>query len=147
MGYALFAQKKIELTGRVNLVQMTQTQASDAQMKLATDTLSLQSRISAIQTSQSSELGDLYTQLASSTDSDDRASINAIIEASKATFEGEIDTLNQQMYQVSLKENVIEMEVKRLDTKLTALKKQLEKIEEAESEGIEKATPAFKGLG
>ena len=39
------------------------------------------------------------------------------------------------------------MEVKRLDTKLTALKKQLEKIEEAESDGIEKATPKFKGLG
>ena len=39
------------------------------------------------------------------------------------------------------------MEIKRLDTKLTALKKQLEKLEEAERNGIEKSTPKFNGLG
>ena len=147
MGYALFAQKKLVLSGVVNSVQLQQTQRADEQMALSTRTLSLQSRVTSIQSSQSAELGDLYTELASATDSDERASINALIEASQASFDGEIAEINQQIYQTSIKENAIEMEVKRLDTKLTALKKQLEKIEEAEGDGIDKATPQFKGIG
>ena len=147
MGYALFAQKKLVLSGVVNSVQLQQTQRADEQMALSTRTLSLQSRVTSIQSSQSAELGALYTELASATDSDERASINALIEASQASFDGEIAEINQQIYQTSIKENAIEMEVKRLDTKLTALKKQLEKIEEAEGEGIDKATPQFKGIG
>ena len=39
------------------------------------------------------------------------------------------------------------MEVKRLDTKLTALQKQMDKIQEAEGKAIEGATPSFNGLG
>ena len=147
MGYALFAQKKLVLSGVVNSVQLQQTQRSDEQMALSTRTLSLQSRVTSIQSSQAAELGALYTELASATDSDERASINALIEASQASFDGEIAEINQQIYQTSIKENAIEMEVKRLDTKLTALKKQLEKIEEAEGDGIDKATPQFKGIG
>ena len=147
MGYALFAQKKLVLSGVINSVQLQQTQRSDEQLALSTRTLSLQSRVTNIQSSQAAELGVLYTELASATDSDERASINALIEASQASFDGELAGINQQIYQTSIKENAIEMEVKRLDTKLTALKKQLEKIEEAEGDGIEKSTPQFKGIG
>ena len=39
------------------------------------------------------------------------------------------------------------MEVKRLDTKITAVQKQLEAVEEAEGAGIDRATPKFSGIG
>ena len=38
------------------------------------------------------------------------------------------------------------MEVKRLDTQISALQKQLEAVEQAESGGIDRATPKFKGV-
>ena len=41
MGYALFAQRKVQLTGQLNLVQLQQTQRSNEQYALATHTLSL----------------------------------------------------------------------------------------------------------
>ena len=147
MGYALFAQRKLVLDGVVNSVQLQQTQRSDEQLRLSTNTLTLQSQVSNIQASQSSVLGDLYNQLSSANDSNERQSINNVIEAKQREFEREIQTINNKIYMTSIKENAIEMEVKRLDTKLTALQKQLEKIEEAEGNGIEKATPQFNGIG
>ena len=147
MGYALFAQKKLALSGLINSVQLQQTQRSDEQLRLSTNTLTLQSKITNTQAGQSVQLGKLYEQLAAEDNSAARQSINNTIEATQKMFDGEIAKINQQIYQVSIKENAIEMEVKRLDTKLTALQKQLEKIEEAEGNGIDKATPQFKGIG
>ena len=147
MGYALFAQRKLVLDGLVNSIQLQQTQRSDEQMRLATNTLTLQSRVSNTQAGQAAELGKLYEQLAAADDSTIRQSINNQIESRQRFFEAEIQTINNKIYQTSMKENAIEMEVKRLDTKLTALQKQLEKIEEAEGKGIEGATPKFSGIG
>ena len=126
MGYALFAQRKLVLDGMVNSVQLQQTQRGDEQLRLSTNTLTLQSRVSNTQAGQAAELGDLYNQLASANDSNERQSINNQIEARQRFFEQEIQTINNQIYQTSVKENAIEMEVKRLDTKLTTLQKQLE---------------------
>ena len=42
MGYALFAQRKVQLTGQLNAVSLQQTQRSNEQYLLATNTLSLQ---------------------------------------------------------------------------------------------------------
>ena len=70
-----------------------------------------------------------------------------MIEARQKYFDAEIEKINNQIYENSIKENAIEMEVKRLDTKLTALQKQLEALKEAEGNGIEKITPKFQGLG
>ena len=147
MGYALFAQKKLVLSGLINSVNLQQAQRSDEQTRLATNTLTLQSRVTNTQAGQSAELSVLYNELASAEDSTERESINNIIDARQALFDSEIAEINQQIYQTSIKENAIEMEVKRLDTKLSALKKQLESIEQAESDGIEKSTPKFKGVG
>ena len=147
MGYALFAQKKLVLDGLINSIQLQQTQRSDEQLRLSTNTLTLQSRVSNTQASQSVELGHLYEALSSADDSNVRTSINNVINARQKFFETEIQSINNKIYQTSIKENAIEMEVKRLDTKLTALQKQLEKIEEAEGKGIEGATPKFSGLG
>ena len=147
MGYALFAQRKLVLDGVVNSVQLQQTQRSDEQLRLSTNTLTLQSRVSNTQAGQASELGKLYQQLASAEDSAERQTINNQIESRQKFFESEIQTINNQIYMTSMKENAIEMEVKRLDTKLTALQKQLEKIQDAEGSGIEGATPQFNGIG
>ena len=147
MGYALFAQRKLVLDGLVNSVQLQQTQRSDEQLRLSTNTLSLQSRVSNTQAGQAAELGKLYEQLAATDDSTVRQSINNQIESRQRYFDTEIQSINNLIYQTSIKENAIEMEVKRLDTKLTALQKQLEKIEEAEGKGIEGATPKFNGIG
>ena len=147
MGYALFAQRKLVLDGMVNSVQLQQTQRSDEQLRLSTNTLTLQSRVSNTQAGQAAELGTLYEQLAAANDSNQRQTINNQIQARQEFFQQEIQSINNQIYQTSVKENAIEMEVKRLDTKLTALQKQLEKIEEAEGNGIDGATPQFNGIG
>ncbi|MCD7879910.1 MAG: hypothetical protein LUG16_08260 [Candidatus Gastranaerophilales bacterium] len=147
MGYALFAQRKIVLDGQLNSVQLQQTQRSNEQYALATQTSSLQQQLSSLQTAQSGELADLYEDLSETSDSDDRSSINALISAKEEEFQSELDDINRDIYQVSIKENAIEMEVKRLDTMVTTLQEQLEAVEEAESSAIERATPKFKGVG
>ena len=145
-GYALFAHKKLVLSGMINSVQLQQTQRSDEQMRLSTNTLTLKSRLSNIQASQTNELAKLYEQLSSSSNAYERAEIENKIKEKEEYFKNETDKINQEISLTSIKENAIEMEVKRLDTKLTALKKQLEVIEKARSEDIENAIPKFNGL-
>lgn len=147
MGYALFAQRKLVLDGQLNNAQLQQTQRSNEQYALATQTLSLQQQLTSMNASQSGELADLYAQLAEADDDDARSSINAQIKQKELEFEQEVDDINRQIYQVSVKENAIEMEVKRLDTMVTTLQKQLEAVEEAEGSAIDRATPKFKGVG
>ena len=103
--------------------------------------------ISNLQSSQSSELAKLYNDLAQASDSTERENINELIIEKENFFDAEIKKINNQIYQNSIKENAIEMEVKRLDTRITALQKELEKLTEAEGDGIEKSTPKFQGLG
>ena len=147
MAYALFAQRKIVLTGQLNMVTLQQTQRSNEQMALATNTLSLQQQLTSIQSAQSLELADLYQKLSTTTDSNEREKVNAQIKEKQSKFDAEIDTINRDIYKVSVKENAIETEGKRLDTKVTALQKQLEAVEEAEGSAIDRATPKFKGVG
>ena len=147
MAYALFAQRKIVLTGQLNMVTLQQTQRSNEQMALATNTLSLQQQLTSIQSAQSLELADLYQNLSTTTDETKRNQINDQIKEKQSKFDAEIDTINRDIYKVSVKENAIETEVKRLDTKVTALQKQLEAVEEAEGSAIDRATPKFKGVG
>ncbi len=147
MGYALFAQRKLVLDGQLNNAQLQQTQRSNEQYALATQTLSLQQQLTSMNASQSGELADLYEQLAEADGTDQRDRINAQIQQKQQEFEQEIDGINRQIYEVSVKENAIEMEVKRLDTMVSALQKQLEAVEEAEGSAIDRATPKFNGVG
>ena len=147
MGYALFAQRKLVLDGELNNAQLQQTQRSNEQYALATQTLSLQQQLTSMNASQSGELADLYGELAEADGTDQRNSINALIQQKEQEFEQEVDDINRQIYQVSVKENAIEMEVKRLDTMVTTLQKQLEAVEEAEGSAIDRATPKFNGVG
>ena len=147
MSYALFAQRKLTLTGQLNCVSLQQTQRSNEQYQLATDTLSLQQQLSSMQASQAGELADLYGALASAGDTDERNKINAQIQQKEQEFKVELDAINREIYQTSVKENTLEMVVKRLDTQVTALQKELEAVEQAESNAIDRATPKFNGVG
>ena len=146
MGYALFANRKVQVTGQINSVSLLQTQSSNEQYLLATNTLSLNQQLTSITAAQSGELAQLYKLLSSTTDSGQRESINAQIQAKQKDFEVQNANINNQIYLVEIKEQAIEMEVKRLDTQISALQKQLEAVEQAESGGIDRATPKFKGV-
>ncbi len=147
MSYALFAQRKVVLTGELNSVSLQQTQRSNEQYLLATNSLSLNRELASMQEAQSLELSELYEALSAETDSNARSSITNEISARQAKFDAELSAINNEIYKVSVKENSIEMEVKRLDTKVSALQKQLEAVEQAESSAIDRATPKFKGVG
>jgi chromosome segregation ATPase len=147
MSYALFAQRKVVLTGELNGVSLQQTQRSNEQYALATKTLSLQQQLSSMQAAQSAELGVLFESLSAADNSTQREQINNRITARQQAFDAELDAINRKIYLVSVKENAIEMEVKRLDTQVTALQKQLEAVEQAESKAIDRATPKFNGVG
>ncbi|MCD7879560.1 MAG: hypothetical protein LUG16_06490 [Candidatus Gastranaerophilales bacterium] len=147
MSYALFACHKRVLDSQLNSAQLQQTQRSNEQFKLATNTTSLNQQLSSLTAAQSSQLSDLYSQLSSEDDSTARSQISNQIQALEAQFDQEKDQINQKIYEVSIKENAIEMEVKRLDTVVTTLQQQLSACEEAEAQGIQTATPKYKGLG
>ena len=147
MGYALFAQRKLVLDGQLNNAQLQQTQRSNEQYKLATHTTSLQQQLTSMNAAQSLALADLYEQLSAATDTNVRDSINNEIKKKELEFEHEIDAINREIYQVSIKENSLEMEVKRLDTQVTARQKQMEATEQAEGGAIGRATPKFGGMG
>mgnify|MGYP003527371815 FL=1 len=147
MGYALFAQRKLVLDGQLNSAQLQQTQRSNEQYALATQTLNLNQQMTSMSASQSGELAQLYEQLAEANDTTQRDRINAQIQQKQQEYEQEVDSINREIYQVSVKENAIEMEVKRLDTMVTTLQKQLEAVEEAEGSAIDRATPKFNGVG
>ena len=170
MGYALFAQRKLVLNGQLNSAQLQQTQRSNEQYKLATQTLSLQQQMTSMTASQSYELSKWYEKLShvgqiEETDSngvktwkdddsathesmeDEREEINAEIKKIEAKNQAKLDDINRRIYLVGVKEKAIELEVKRLDTMVTAIQKQLEAVQDAESKAIESATPKFKGLG
>ena len=147
MGYALFAQRKLVLDGQLNNAQLQQTQRSNDQFKLATRSTGLQQQLTSLNAAQSGELADLYEKLSAETDTNKRDSINSEIKKKELQFEQEVDKLNREIYQISIKENAIEMEVKRLDTQVTALQKQLEATEQAEGGAVKRATPKFGGVG
>ena len=187
MGYALFAQRKIVLDGQLNSAQLQQTQRSNEQYKLATQTLSLQQQMTSMTSSQSYELSLKYEELArvgqyyNTTDDqwdnkyerqsdgtyknvqtgqtgissdtvqdemeEERSRINAEIKRIEQENQAELDDINRQIYLVAVKETAVEMEVKRLDTMVSALQKQLEAVEEAEGKAIDRATPKFNGVG
>ena len=152
MGYAVFAQRKVVLTSRLNAYQLMEMQLDDQQYALATDQTQLQTQLSYINESQSSELSGLYESLTTLTtendpDGNDRAQINAQIESVKNTYSGYEEEINQQIYELSEKENRIEMEKNRLETQIAKVEKELETIEKSEASAIERANPQYDGVG
>lgn len=146
MGYALFAQRKLVLDSQLNSTQIQQTQRTNEQFDLANDKLGLQQQLSSIESSQAGELAALYDELATA-NSDQRDAINSDIRALELRHKQQLAEVNNEIYEVGIKENAIEMEVKSLDTEVTVLQKQLEGVEQAEGQAVNRATPKFGGVG
>lgn len=54
---------------------------------------------------------------------------------------------NQYSKKLEALENQLDMQQKRIETKLTAAEKQLDAVEEAEGNAIDRSTPKFSGVG
>ena len=147
MGYALFAQRKVVLDGRLNTAQLQQTMKSNEQYLLATEQLGLNQQLTSQTASQAGELANLYDKLSSTSNSNSRQKINDEIAKKQEAFKQENAKIDNAIYEVSAKEAAIEMEVKRLDTMVTALQQQLEAVEQAEGQAIKRATPKYNGVG
>jgi len=156
MGYSLFSQNKLALQSSQNFVQLNQMQRSQQQQSLAANTVNLQSQVSQTNIEKASLLQQRYDELTLINREDynsDDAYQNAMQaikdEISKLTQEYEIkqNQINAKISTVQAKEDAIDLEIKRLDTKLATLQKQYEAVEKAEGDAIDKATPKFNGNG
>ena len=130
MGYALFAQRKLVLDNQISATQLQQTQRSNEQYFLATRSAGLQQKLSSLLSSQALELEPLYQRLADSTSEEERADVQNEIAQMQNRHKREEEAINREIYQTGIKETAIEMEVKRLDTQITTLQKQLEAAKE-----------------
>ena len=146
MGYALFAQRKILLDYRLNTYQLMQTMKQNEQYRLATQKLGLGQQETSMKAGQALEMADLYDKLAAATEDEERDKINAEIQALTNRQQAELAAIENEIYKIAVQEQGVEMEVKRLDTQVTATQKDLEAVEEAEGQAIDRATPKYKGL-
>ena len=147
MGYALFAARKQVVDAQINSTQLQMTQRQDEQFYLATQQTGLKQQLSSLTAAQSGDLADLYGKLSEVDNTTQREQINAEIKQREQEFKQETDDINRAIYEVAMKEQAVEMEVKRLETVVTTLTKQLDNLEQAEGPGIDRATPKFGGVG
>ena len=147
MSYALFAARKQIIDSQLMCAQLQQTQRSNEQFALATDKSDLQQKVSALSSSFSGQVAELYKKLTSTSDSSQRDSINAQISQKQAEMHQQIEEINTGIHEVSIKENAIELEVKRLNTVVSVLQNELNAIEQAEGNGIKNAIPKYAGAG
>lgn len=145
MGYALHSQNKLVLQTQLNATQLQQTQRMDEQTRLATNVNDMQQTLANYELSKSTDLQELYDDLVGATNDTQRDSIQAQIQRMQLEIDQETQEIQNEIYEVSRKENIIEREVKHLDTLISVYQSQLEAIEQAESSGIKNATPKFTG--
>jgi hypothetical protein len=176
MGYALFAAQKINYSNLVFNYQMQLNEISDERIQLAefianisdgqvtgdeltSDPTNLESYISYI--------NDSNSYVTANIEGDETAGISAIdinnlaqsqygenVTAEQiATIQASLVSSFQEKYakyyqkQLEVEDQKLEAKQKKIETKLTAAQKQLEQIEQAEGQAIEKATPKYAGLG
>ena len=98
MGYAVFAQRKVVLTSRLNSYQLQLMQMDDRQFALATDGTDLDMQLSSINQAQSTELSDLYKSLTGADNDDAKDEIRAQIEEVKNKYATWTEEINQENY-------------------------------------------------
>lgn len=147
MGYALFSQEKLVVTTQLNATQLQQTQRMDEQTRLATNVNDMQQTLANYELSKSTDLQDLYDDLVGATNDTQRDNIQAQIQRLQLEIDQETQAIQNKIYEVSRKENIIEREVKHLDTIVSVYQQQLEQIQSAESSGIKNSIPKFSGNG
>ena len=173
MGYALFANRKIYYTAVVNSLQLQLDQISQKRMDLANYSMSIADGVvSADEVLNDLGNSDQYMQYfagleqfqngnpAYVTDQNgNQVDVGTYYYGTNATAEQKVYAEQQyqqglaQQYaknisqQIDKMDNQLEMQQKRIETKLTAAQKQLEAVEQAEAQAIDRATPHYSGLG
>lgn len=156
--YALFAIEKLVKNSQLVAAEVMLAQRSDEQLQIATQKTKAQMEASAEAEVKASKVKEKYNELAqvgSNSDSSSssaeenaqaRARINAEIAEIESEYRQKTEKANREACEVALKEHVIEQEVKRLETVVSAIKAQLQNLEQAESQGIQQSTPKYNGL-
>lgn len=144
--YAIFSIRKLTATSRLNAAQVQLMMLDDQQYAIATQKLDLQSELSAKRQASAEKQASMYEHLADASDGE-KDSINAEIAAAQKDAAAEEEVINQKTYALAKSENAIEVQKKALETQITKWSKELEQIEKAEADGIERANPKYSGLG
>lgn len=147
MAYAIFASSKLILTGQLNSVEIQMVQRSTEQYNLAVNSSNLSQQVSSIEQGYTEQIAEKYNELATAADSDARQDIQDEINAITENRELATADLNREIERISVVEARIEMEVKRLETQKSSISERLKNMSDAEAQGIQNATPKFKGLG
>ena len=142
--YAIFSIRKLTATSRLNAAQVQLMKLDDQQYAIATQKLNLQSELSGERISNAQKLSEMYSSLAEASDKD---AAKAEISAEEQKQKEAEEKINQQTYSLAAQENAIELQKKALETQITKWSKELEVIEKAEADGIERANPKYSGLG
>jgi hypothetical protein len=145
MGYALFSQDKLVIQTQLNATQLQQTQRMDEQTRLATNKGDMEQMLSNYEMSKSEDLADLYDELVGAQNDQQRNQIQAEIQQFNLELEQETQEVQNDIYEISRKENIIEREVQHLNTLSEVYQQQLEAIKSAESAGIKNSIPKFSG--
>lgn len=154
MGYALFTCRKLMLQKRLNQVNYRQlayqqkrnelvNQAANIEMKLAARDMKYQQDMLAKQTE---IFGDLTAGGGNSQISDDQMRLYETTMAQMETkYKSDTSIENMTLKSLSAQENVIDLEIKKLDTQVKEITTEMEGVEKAEENGIKNSTPKYGG--
>lgn len=146
--YAFFNVRALSITNSINTDQLLVARLDDEQSSLQDEEVANNMGLSAEKMRAAQVLEALYRKLAvPGLSDDDRASIEAEINAEQQKSEAKKQEYELKNQQLGMEENAIELQKKRLEAIITKLEKELDSVEEAEKSGIERANPKYNGLG
>ncbi len=168
MGYALFATRKIVLTNQLFVLQMQLDNIMQQKQSLLDFSANIADSVVTVDeiAGDASNFTNYQEYLAGAqayASSGDTAEVIGEIGAmatsqndSEAYLAAVAEMLNQSVNQkftdaynkkLAAAENQLDLQQKRIETKIAATTKQLEAVEEAEGAAIDRATPKFNGVG
>jgi len=170
MGYALFANRKIYYVNLVNEIQMQLDSIAQQKQNLLNFNASISDGHVTLDEALSDPLNfSSYKNFMTMAEQKTAESIGFLAGdaiASKKSQTGQEPSAEEknyitqqarnQLYRefakdysklLAAQENQLDMQQKRLETKLTAAQQQLQAVEQAEGQAIQQATPKYSGLG
>lgn len=172
MGYALFANRKLYYTNLINTLQQKLDNIAQQKTNLASFSATISDGLITVYelASDPSNLGNCqqylgsYDEFINKADSEGgcATSINEIMSKAVETnqdpayLQALAEQINQQTAQkyaqqyskqLEQTENQLDLQQKKIETQLSVAQQQLQAVEQAESYGIQQATPKYSGIG
>ena len=146
--YSIFCTIDITTTGNLNNCQARRDLLSQQQEGLMQQESALSIDNSNVKIKYSQELSDLYQQLADPTLTDEsKDALESKIKELQNKQQMEEEVIRLELSKIGMQENHLELQGKALDSQIEKYTKELESIEDAESNAIEKQTPHYNGIG